>query len=367
MPAGLDNRGVWGKGFGSRRGDFSRSQAIWLDFVFIVLSAVVVPGEIRERSQSMPLVTKPRRGFTLVELLVVIAIIGSLMGLLLPAVQSAREAGRRNTCMNNVSQLGKAVFLHDNAGKGIPGWRNEITLNTGTQAYVVGWPAIVLPYIERNDLYRLYEAGAMTSAIADVTQLQLFTCPTSPPESKTQPALSYAGNGGRGLRRGVANFFKGDGVMFESCGSQPTRISLDAVSSGDGTSTTLLFAEKNGNNQNLSLRWSTMSAVVPLIQVDANTAIERTPQGAALFAFLHEGPGVAVTPLKPPLPTETNRQLYPSANHSGGIVSAFCDGHTKFIADTISYNVYAQLMTQDSTACSFQGDDALPPLNEGAY
>jgi prepilin-type N-terminal cleavage/methylation domain-containing protein len=341
--------------------------------VFIVLSAVIVPGEIRERSQSMPLVTKPRRGFTLVELLVVIAIIGSLMGLLLPAVQSAREAGRRNTCMNNVSQLGKAVFLHDNAGKGIPGWRNAITLNTGTQAYVVGWPALILPYLERNDLYRLYESGAMTSAIATTTQLQLLTCPTSPPESRTEPVLSYAGNGGRGLRRGDPDFFKGDGVMFESCGSQPTRISLDAVSSGDGTSTTLLFGEKTGNNQSPNLRWSTMEPnavnIVPPATTDTAVAeIARTAQGAALFAFLHVGPaGGAASPLKPPPPTGTGRQLYPSANHSGGIVSAFCDGHTKFIADTISYTVYAQLMTQDSTACSFQGANALPPLNEGAY
>ena len=95
------------------------------------------------------------RGFTLVELLVVIAIIGSLIGLLLPAVQSAREAGRRNTCMNNASQLGKAVFLRDNAGKGIPGWRNSISIGDGTSGYVTSWVPTLFPYLERQDLSRL--------------------------------------------------------------------------------------------------------------------------------------------------------------------------------------------------------------------
>jgi prepilin-type N-terminal cleavage/methylation domain-containing protein len=96
-------------------------------------------------------------GFTLVELLVVIAIIGLLVGLLLPAVQSAREAGRRNSCVNNLKQQGIGLHLHHDAKGGLPGNLFKFPLNnvpTGSTNWQQGSMHVyLLPYIEQSSLY----------------------------------------------------------------------------------------------------------------------------------------------------------------------------------------------------------------------
>ncbi len=99
--------------------------------------------------------TTRHSGFTLVELLVVIAIIGVLVGLLLPAVQSAREAARRMSCSNNLKQLGLALHNYHDTYTAIPPARNRDDTIYGADwnTQTISWRARILPYIEQSALY----------------------------------------------------------------------------------------------------------------------------------------------------------------------------------------------------------------------
>jgi prepilin-type N-terminal cleavage/methylation domain-containing protein/prepilin-type processing-associated H-X9-DG protein len=91
------------------------------------------------------------KGFTLVELLVVIAIIGVLVALLLPAVQSAREAARRQTCLNNLKQIGIAMHNYEDTFKVLPvGLMGGVTSNPDDG---FGWGLAILPFVEQKALF----------------------------------------------------------------------------------------------------------------------------------------------------------------------------------------------------------------------
>ena len=99
-----------------------------------------------------------RDAFTLVELLVVIAIIGTLVGLLLPAVQVARESARRSSCMNNLKQLGVGLQNHHDAKKEFPRLQFDncagVSCTDTTNTWMKGGFVSLLPYIEANDTYQ---------------------------------------------------------------------------------------------------------------------------------------------------------------------------------------------------------------------
>ncbi len=150
----------------------------------------------------------PRHGFTLVELLVVIAIIGVLVALLLPAVQAAREAARRNECTNNLRQISLAITNHTSAHDGLlPAlWR---TANVQPWENF-SWRVTVLPYLEVGNLHNRidFQLLPLDPINLPVAQLQhrFFQCPSAPDTPRVIDQIGEPGLNPDNLALGACDY-----------------------------------------------------------------------------------------------------------------------------------------------------------------
>jgi prepilin-type N-terminal cleavage/methylation domain-containing protein/prepilin-type processing-associated H-X9-DG protein len=125
-----------------------------------------------------------RHGFTLVELLVVITIIGILIALLLPAIQSAREAARMAQCSNNIRQLDLALHLHHEAKEVFPQGAGMYKVGGSFSTPDLSWAPFILPFAEGQNVQELFDLNTgYTSGknpTANRQMLPMFKCPSEP-------------------------------------------------------------------------------------------------------------------------------------------------------------------------------------------
>jgi len=299
-------------------------------------------------------------GFTLVELLVVVAIIGSLVGLLLPAVQMAREAGRRTSCGNNLKQVGLGIANYEQARKVYPSGRDARD-QTG-----VSWAFRLLPYLEQQQIYSAFDKTARVdddkNSVAMRSPVATFYCasrrgPTADRnfDNNDQPPLKkacaaggdYAANAGSYYNYYVAANTRLDpkqaGPIFTLSAVQPRQVS-------DGLSRTFAVGERH-------IPPTTDSASPDMVQHDqGDTAFFAGDTPQTLFRDTYRGIADGST--------DRSSRKYGSL-HPGVTNFAFLDGHVEAIEIGADRDVLRWYCTigdgNDPTAPADGGDTTLDP------
>jgi prepilin-type N-terminal cleavage/methylation domain-containing protein len=199
-------------------------------------------------------------GFTLVELLVVIAIIGTLVGLLVPAVQSVREVARRTSCANSMRQVGLAVQLIDDARRFLPPMsaptkRERITKASSSYNGAIGFTVFtwLLPYVEQEPLSKLANRdvntpvpGAPGAGTVYAVSIPTFLCPSDGSHAAGMALTSVGGADSWAVGSIAANYNVFGNPLGSTAVERSEGRSSLSKSFPDGRSKVVILAERYG-------------------------------------------------------------------------------------------------------------------------
>lgn len=300
---------------------------------------------------------KPSSGFTLVELLVVIAIIGTLIGLLLPAVQSAREAARRSQCTNNLKQWGLAMHGHHDATGYLPYGNNRVnpqgtestkpSNSSARRTFIIS----LWPYLEQLELSSAYnpalgffQSPNLALCAAPATH---YYCPSDRPSAMARHDIyvrclvNYVPNYGpdelftQGRKAPFGWTHSGGWSNFI-----PYRTKFADIT--DGTSKTLLMAEirfrpRDDSRDSRGDAFNEAGMSWFMAYSTPNSGVDRMNTGTCTPADVPDMPC-----------QQTGGATYAArSRHPGGVNVAMCDGSVRFIQDSITLSPWAAMSTMN--------------------
>ncbi len=327
---------------------------------------------------------KKRGGFTLVELLVVIAIIGILVGLLLPAVQAAREAARRMQCSNNLKQIGLAMHNYESANKRFPPGAiarvqgNACPPQTGngaTRQNATGstFTLAILPYVEQNAMYNAFDFGqpfasrhvTVNAVNARNGNLQFpalnlggfntpsfYNCPSSARSGAGTVLLDYMGVMGGGddcVRSGTCPFGAqcqgGAGRLYWDNGILHINSKMGFGQISDGTSNTYMVGESKymrkqgdpGVANNNYPAWNSGLDVLNAVNTSAQTL------AGAVFPINFRRVDVPASAGGYDWNDSGQFMRLFGSYHVGGCQMVLGDGSVHFVSDSIDLTIHRSL------------------------
>ena len=358
-------------------------------------STVSTSKQYRQSLWRVALLSAGRRGFTLIELLVSISIIALLMSLILPAVNSAREAARRTECLNNVKNVSLALLNATETKKRFPAaayWGGPDKNNPGPHH---NWVVEILSWIDRSDLADRWDQQQLLTypanqALAE-THVKVLACP-SDISADGRGDLSYAVNGGIGestvlntvqdcivdpfnsvldlngngqvcvasgvddgdpsdrqMFRRIGLFFNENWGFEDSPGYQGTKRFHTTASVVDGMSNTLMIAEnvRTGYDPNTpNSNWGSCDSRKTKFYFSHHVCRNNVcAAGNVDFALANSGDHAINSGKTMP----EGESPWPNSFHPGGVSVGFADGRAQFLNESIDGKVFYNLMKPQGT------------------